>query len=325
VPRRAGLRSEDLLRKPPSFRSFAFVEVDDSAGVLSIRPGRWTVDSDLVVPAGYRLRCGPGTQLDLVRSAVILSRSPIELRGAPGDPVVIESSDQSGQGLLVLDAGERSTLEHASFRGLRNPDREGFELTGAVTFYRSPVAISHSEFRGNRSEDGLNLVRSPFEIEDSRFAETTSDAFDADFSDGEIRRSFFRDTGNDAIDVSGSRVTVSDVRVERAGDKGMSAGEQAELTIHGAEVVDSSLGVASKDRSRVVADRLVVSGVKVGFALYTKKSEFGPASMELREVRLEGAQTPYLVESGSKLLLSGDPVEPNASAVYDQLYGAENG
>ncbi len=324
-PRRRGLPEGDLLRRPPNVGEFAFLEVDAVARTIRVRPGSWTVDRDLVVPQGYRLRAGAGARLDLVRSAMILSRSALELRGEATDPVVIESSDGTGQGVLVLDAGEQSTLLHVAFRGLRNPDRSGWKLTGAVTFYRSPVAISRCEFGANQSEDSLNLVRSPFEIEEIFVHDTSSDAFDADFSDGVIRRSFFRGMVNDAIDVSGSRVTVSSVRIEKAGDKGLSAGEHSDLTIRDTEVRDSKIGVASKDRSTVVAEGLRVIDGKIGFALYEKKSEFGPASMELLDARLEGVATPYLLEQGSKLVMGGRAIEPNATGVYDTLYGAHSG
>jgi hypothetical protein len=278
-----------------------------------------------VVPAGYRLRAGPGTRLDLVGSSLILSRSPLEFRGLPGDPVLIESSDGSGQGLVVLDAGERSLLEHVAFRGLRNPDRKDWKLTGSVTFYRSPVSIAHADFGHNASEDSLNLVRSPFEIEEMVIHDTASDAFDADFSDGTIRRSAFRDLVNDAIDVSGSRVTVAGIRIERVGDKGVSAGEGADLVVRDVEVVGGSIGVASKDRSTMVAEGLRLTDVKIGFALYEKKSEFGAASMDVRGARLENAGTPYLLEQGSQLVMDGRDVTPNATGVYDRLYGAEHG
>jgi len=324
-PRRVGDPPRELLRRPANFREFAFVEVDDQARVISIRPGSWTLDRDLVVPEGYRLRCGGGTRLDLTRSALVLSRSPLEFHGRPDAPIEIGSSDGTGQGLVVLDAGERSNLQHVKFHGLRHPDRPGWGLTSAVTFYRSPVAISHGEFRSNVSGDSINLVRSPFEIEDSAFLDASSDAFDADFSDGTIRNSVFRGAGNDAIEVSGARVTVASVLIERAGDKGLSAGENAELVLRDVEVRDSSIGVSSKDLSRVVADGLRVTGVKVGFTLYQNKSEFGPASMELRDTRVEEARTPYLLEQGSTLTLSGESVAPNATGLYAQLYGSGSG
>ncbi len=324
-PRRTGLPEGDLLRRPPNAGEFGFLDVDEQERVIAIRPGAWTVDRDLIVPPGYRVRCGAGTRIDLVRSAVIVSRSPLEFHGREEDPIRIESSDGTGQGLLVIDAGSGSTLEHVAFRGLRNPDRKGWKLTGAVTFYRSPVSISHGDFGENASEDSLNVVRSPFEIDETFIHDTFSDAFDADFSDGTIRRSMFRNTGNDAIDISGSRVTVAAVRIETAGDKGVSAGEQAALTLEDVQVDGGAIGVASKDKSSVVAAGLRLSGVKVGFALYQKKSEFGPATMDVRDTRLDGAETPYLLEQGSKLVMDGQAVAPNATGVYDKLYGAENG
>jgi hypothetical protein len=324
-PRGQGLPEADLLRQAPNAAGFDFVEVDQAAREIRVRPGAWTVDRDLIVPAGYRLRAGAGTRLDLVRNAAIVSRSPLELRGAPGDPVVFVSSDGTGQGLLVLDAGSPSTLEHVAFLGLRNPDRPGVKLTGAVTFYRSPVSISHAEFGNNLSEDGLSLVRSPFEIEEALFHDATSDGFDADFSDGAIRRSVFRGMANDGIEVSGGRVDLSSVHIEKAGNRGLSAAEQADLALRDVEVRDSKIGIASRDRSRVVADTLRVVDVEIGFALYAKKSEFGPASMELREARLEGAATPYLLEQGSTLVREGRDVEPNATGVDAELYGPPNG
>jgi hypothetical protein len=83
--------------------------------------------------------------------------------------------------------------------------------------------------------------------------------------------------------------------------------------------------MASKDRSTLVAEGVRVIDVKIGFTLYEKKSEFGPATMELRDARLEGAATPYLLERGSKLVMEGRDIEPNATGVYDELYGPPNG
>ena len=53
-------------------------------------------------------------------------------------------------------------------------------------------------------------------------AETQSDAFDGDFVEGVIRNSVFMDLGNDGIDISGSNIRVENVKIIRAGDKGLS-------------------------------------------------------------------------------------------------------
>jgi hypothetical protein len=193
-------------------------------------------------------------------------------------------------------------------------ENAGWEPTGAVTFYESPVRISHAEFAFNRSEDGLNVVRSDFSIETTLFRDTRSDAFDADFANGSITRSSFVRAGNDAIDVSGSSVILSQVRVNGAGDKGVSGG---------VDVRDAVIGVASKDLSRIEVRSLRVRGADVGLAVFQKKSEFGPASIEARKLSLEGVRTPYLVETGSSVVVAGKSIASNGERLREALYSAK--
>ena len=89
------------------------------------------------------------------------------------------------------------------------PNEPGLNLTGAVTFYESPVSLAHVEFRSNAAEDSLNVVRTEFVLSDVEFIGATSDALDADFCQGRISNCRFFDTGNDAIDVSGSTIDIA--------------------------------------------------------------------------------------------------------------------
>jgi hypothetical protein len=320
-----GLVESDLMRRPPNAEEFDFLEVDAAAGVIRIAEGSWTVDRDVIVPRGYRLRADGGTRLDLLDSALILSYSPLDFRGSSDHPIVVESSDGTGQGLLVLSAEARSRLAHVAFRNLTNPSRSGWSVTGAVTFYESPVDLENVEFAGNRSEDALNVVRSDFSIDRSLFRNTQSDAFDADFSDGVVGRSSFEEIGNDAIDVSGSRVSVSDVRITRAGDKGLSAGEHSDMTIHGVSVDGARIGVASKDYSAVISEEVRIRASQVGFAAYQKKSEFGPASIVARKTAFDDVGTPHLIENRSQLRLDGEDVSTSGEGIEAVIYGPTNG
>lgn len=98
-------------------------------------------------------------------------------------------------------------------------------FTGAVTFHRSPVRVSHGRFLGARAEDALNIIRAEFESTNSEFADTASesDAFDGDFTEGVFERSIFHNIAADGIDARGSEVTVQDARFYNLGDKALSA------------------------------------------------------------------------------------------------------
>ena len=58
---------------------------------------------------------------------------------------------------------------------------------------------------------------------------TKSDAFDGDFVEGIVKDSNFINLGNDAIDVSGSDIKITNVTINKAGDKGLSAGDKVKF------------------------------------------------------------------------------------------------
>ncbi len=91
-----------------------------------------------------------------------MSFGPVEISGSSTNPVRISSSDGSAMGFTIIDAEERSLLEHVVFKGFNTLAYQGWNLTGAVSFYQSDVDISKHIFRRNNCEDALNIVRSNF-------------------------------------------------------------------------------------------------------------------------------------------------------------------
>ncbi|UCC50650.1 MAG: CotH kinase family protein [Anaerolineaceae bacterium] len=315
---------DDFLRQEPNVDAFDFLLTDEAAKEILIAPGAWHLQQSLIIPDGYRVIAGPGTQLDLADGAKILSYSPLEFRGDEELPVIIRSSDSTGQGLIVLNAEQRSVLDYVLFENLANPTQSGWEVTGAVTFYESPVDITRSKFIDNRSEDALNFIRSDFTVDDSFFKGALSDAIDSDFSSGEIANSSFVTIGNDAIDTSGSVVEVHDVFISNAGDKGVSAGENSQMTANRIEIVDSEIGVASKDLSTVILEDVNITGGHIGFTVYQKKPEFGAASIEVTGLELTQVDVPYLIEAASEMIIDDDVIEANGENIDDMLYGVNN-
>ena len=314
-----------FMRQEPNADQFDFITMDQDARKIHFKPGQWNLDQDLIIPSGYRVYCGGGTKIRLSNSASILSYSPLEFKGTEELPIVIQSEDSTGQGLLVLNAQQFSVLEYVTFHNLSNPSKGNWGLTGAVTFYESPVHFSHCQFENNRSEDGLNIIRTEFTIDHSLFKETFSDAFDGDFVKGTISNSVFLACGNDAVDLSGSEVEVRSLLIDRAGDKGLSAGENSQMVVKDVEILNSEIAVASKDRSEMHIDTIDISDCQIGFTLYQKKPEFDAAVIEVVHLTKNNVKVPYLVEERSKLVIDGSVIATNGQNVKDILYGVEYG
>lgn len=297
--------ANDFIRQASNVSDFKFLKVNDSEKKIFIKRGAWSIKSSLIIPKGYEVICQEGTVLDLLNSARILSYSPLKFLGSEKRPIVVCSTDLTGQGIVVMNAGGESMLKNTIFRELSNPSHAGWELTGAVTFYESDVTILCCQFLSNKSEDGLNIVRSDFSIGRSFFNKTAFDALDIDFSKGEILNTSFVDCGNDAIDISGSVVKIRDIFVDGAGDKGLSVGEASTVTADTLEIQNAGISAASKDTSSLTINGITISGCKVGFSVYQKKPEFGSAFMTVTGLISEKIEIPYLVEKESKLEVNG--------------------
>ena len=301
----------DFLRKNSDLSTLKFLKVDETTKRILLKPGKWTIANNVVIPPGYLVLASNGVELDIINSALFLSRSPVNFKGSEEQPVLIASSDASGQGFIVMEAKKPSMLNYVKFFNLSNPAQGGWSTTGAVTFYESPVVIQNTLFANNYTEDALNIIHSNFEINNSIFENTQADAFDADFSHGSIRKTTFFNIGSDAIESSGSVVNVSDVYINKAASRGLNAGLSGQINGSNITIEKAEAAVSSKDSSVIRLQNLSLVDNRVGFTVFKKKVEYGPASVVVDGIRDNQKVRNYKVEAGSQLLIDGKQVESN--------------
>ena len=317
-----GFLATDFIRQKPNIEKFNFLFVDNASERILVKYGDWELTDSLIIPAGYTVVCVEGTRLDLNNNATVLSYSPLQFFGTEDNPIIISSSDSTGQGIAVLNADEKSVLENVVFKNLSAPSQLGWQLTGVVTFYESPVKIDGCQFSDNKvGDDMINIIRSEFKIKNSLFKHSLSDAIDVDFGKGSISQTSFVDCGNDGMDFSGSVVEVTECFVNGADDKGVSVGENSRVNINKMELKNCYIAAASKDMSQVTITNVKLSTCEVGFTAYQKKSEFGPSAMAVASVDMVNVITPYLIEEGSTLLVDNQKIDTTQKNVWAILYG----
>jgi len=314
--------TSDFIRQKPNFEAFGFLSVKDVS--IFIKKGYWDLNENLIIPAGFTVFAGEGTTLNLKNGSKILSYSNLEFIGSRDNPISIISSDGTGEGVVVINAEGDSVFEFVVFDNLSEPFEGNWHLTGAVTFYESDVKFYNSKFLNSNSEDSLNIIRSNFVIKSSIFNKAFSDCLDCDFSSGSIKDTSFIDCGDDALDFSGSSVNVINLNVFKAGDKGVSVGESSVVKVGKAIINRAMIGLASKDGSELIVENVKISNSKYGFAVYQKKSEYGPSSIDASGYELvKNVNNSYIVEVNSNLLLDDEHIPGDKEDVYKQLYGAD--
>ena len=268
---------------------------------IAFHPGRHQVQEHIYIPAGYQVEIPAGTVLDLLKGAAFVSRSPVHAEGEQELPIRIISSDGSGNGFTILNAGITSVFKNVDFSGLNTLSTANWHLTGAVNLYESPVRFYRCRFANNHCEDALNIIRSEFQLDACRFDQVFSDGFDSDFSKGEIRNCAFFNTGNDGLDVSGSIVNVFECQFDTNGDKGISVGEASDLTVFNSSFKNAPIALASKDQSTLYVRNVTLENCEQGFAAFQKKPEYGGATILVDSYKATNVKRLYVEGEGSKV------------------------
>lgn len=300
----AAALAEALARHP-------FLNWEGGSNRLRVDAGVWDVEGSLVLPEGVGLLLMAGVELRFAEGESLVSSGALLFRGTAEKPVRLRPSEghETWGGLASIRSEAAHSWNHVVVEATAGIARSGWRPTGGVTLRGADVKISNSVFRGNRSEDALNLVRSEFELENVEFDDTSSDAVDADFSNGVIRGGSFSEIGGDGIDVSGAKIEVDGVELVDIADKAISVGEASRVHVHDVRIERVATGVASKDRSELfLEDSLIGTASVAGVTVFTKKPEYGPASATLEDVEMNAVAREVLVQMGSNATVDGEAV-----------------
>ena len=287
---------------------------------IHIKSGDIIVDNPIVIPSGYTVCFEPGTSIDFRNKSMFLSFSSVQMVGSLSAPIKITSSDFSANGFTVIQGQSRSNLENVIFENLNTLDYKGWTITGAVNFYENDVDINNATFYRNQCEDALNIIRSDFIVQNSKFENIYSDAFDSDFCTGIVRNTTFNHIGNDAIDFSGSQISIFDTDIINANDKGISGGEDSQLKLYNINISESNIGIASKDKSQLEVKGVVITNCNYGLVLLQKKPEYGPAFMKLTDCEIISPKTKFLIEKGSEIIFNGIIMKGDTENVAEMFY-----
>jgi len=297
----------------------SFIQRENNGAVLRINSGVYRVNEDIVIPKKTKLIIESGTDIDFINGAGFLSLSPVELIGTANRGVLIHSSDNSANGFTVIAPGSKSKIIHTQFNGFSSLEKYNRSLTGAVTFYESELKIENSAFLNNNCEDGVNLIRCKFIMDNTTIDGSSSDGFDADFCQGTVKSSFFRNAGNDCLDFSGSKITVKSCLISNAKDKGISCGENSKVDIVHCILENVNVAIVAKDLSEINVDKTTISDAKYHFAVYQKKAEYGPAHIKVKESTHAKLREKYLLGIGSILEFNDNSIIGENSINVDSI------
>ncbi len=163
-------------------------------------------------------------------------------------------------------------------------------LTGCLTFLDMTVNDVEIDINGSSCEDGVNLIRVNGNIKKVVIKNVLSDAFDVDFSKLNFKKIEISSAGNDCIDFSYGSYYIENTVLKNCKDKGISVGENSNLTLNKAKVSETNIGIASKDSSIIKVHDVTNYAVNTCFSAYNKKQEFWGGKIMVKKHNCQPSQ-----------------------------------
>ena len=309
------------------FLSFFQLSKDDNTLVLKNK--NTIISEKIIIPKGYNVILKAGETIDLISSSAILSYSTFNVKGEKDEMVKVKSSDSTGQGIHIIQINDSSKINYLDFSNqfsFYDTLQSNYQsLPSAFTIYGGKVNIENSIFRNLKSEDAINLFRTEFYIDQVEIIKTFSDAFDADFCNGVMKKCSFINCGNDGVDISGGSLEISESEFLNIKDKAVSAGEKSKLKVSKCSIQNSSMGIISKDLSIVESIENKLLDCEIGYCAFQKKGEFGPGEIFSNNDVIINCSVNNLIEYNSNLTLNGEKIRVFQNNVIDYLYGRKYG
>jgi len=283
-----------------------FVPDSQRDDLVVLPGGRQRIPRTVVVPQGVTLKIQPGAVLEMGPEVSLVCFGPIIADGTAETPIqIVPAADSPWGTVAAVRSGGGSVFRHVHLAGGQGATVDGILFTGALAVHDGDAIVEHCRITDCPAEDALNIKNATATIRETLFRDNHSDAIDLDFVDGEVTRCHFIRNAGDGIDISGSRITIAGNQIERAGDKGISIGEQSRVTLENNLLVDNVIGVAVKDLSEARIDNCTFIRNATSVAAYRKKPIFGGCRAQVRASILLETEKPVTTDPFSTVEVSG--------------------
>ena len=294
-----------------------FINVDEDKKEINFNQGKIIIKERLIIPSGYTVNFKQGTEITFEEEGQIISYSHLIIEGKKNNPIKFTTNSEKplannkfGNGISIINAKSKSVIKNTIFLRLTSPNvKSGEGLLGAINIYKSDIVFENCKFIENLGEDFLNIISSNFLIKNVLMNKINYDAVDFDFSVGIIDGISIINSGNDALDFSGSEVVAKNVSINQVGDKGISAGERSEIRIENVEINNANIAVASKDLSKLNIKNIDIKNSKIAAAAYQKKSEYGPGFLNIEQIKIANTLNTYLSEKRSIIKVNDETIK----------------
>jgi hypothetical protein len=246
---------------------------------IRLGPGEIAITETKVFQEHQSVEIAAGTDFRMGPRASLIFRGPVYFRGTRLQPITIDKAGDEHWGGIAIQGPrtEGSVLNFVNAKNGSRPRGERIPYPGMINIHDTQrIAVRNCRFSDNQISDDVVHVAyvKGLQAEDCIVGNGYSDAWDLEFVDAELKRLHVRRVGDDALDLMGSNVDLSDSIFSSCKGNGISSGEESRATVRNTLVADSRVGVLIKNASSARLFSTMLFRNHIGVRVYQREVRF---------------------------------------------------
>jgi hypothetical protein len=297
----AELTCEDFVNAEPNYTKFEFVKVDEANKRIDFLAGNFSISENLIIPDGYSVNASSGFTISLENNSSIVSFSPVNLLGSEENPILINSMDSTGKGIILLNCSNISNFQWVNFVDLNLKAKKKDSYQAIITTYESTCKFNNCIFTSN-AEIAISHYKSRLIIQQTQFFKFQKKAIEIIYGELKLNNLKFSQCKT-AIDLNGSKGSMDDIVIKNA-EIGLKMDNGSTSKCKNWVIEDSDTGIYLTNLSKLTIDHLKLKNISTGLKAEKKSDVFGPAIIQVTHLEKIKVKSVSEIDNKSKVTIN---------------------
>ena len=249
-----------------------------------LKAGDYNIRKTIIFPNNAAFVINPGAKIFLSEGVSIYVRGDFTANGTKNSPILVQNIENEPFGSFAIKGTTlnpaKVMINNFHLSGGSESVLDGAYFSSQLSIHIADVNITNSFFKNSFSDDGINIKHSVVEIKNNSFINNYADQVDLDYVHGLVTSNVFDFIGDsegkltDGLDISGSKLFISENIIQNMADKGVSVGEKSVAIVTNNIIQDNNIGIALKDGSRVCLNNNYINKNFDNVSIFIKKNMY---------------------------------------------------
>jgi hypothetical protein len=294
------LLNEDFVNVTPNYKKFEFIKVDETIKRIDFLDGSFSISENLIIPEGFSVYASSGFAISLENNSAIVSFSPLNFEGTEESPILINSLDSTGKGIILLNCSNISNFQWVNFEDLNVNAKKKETYQAIITTYESPSRFINCIF-SSHAKKAISHYKSLLTIQHSQFFKFEKTAVEIIYGEAKLNSIKFGKC-NTAIYLNGSKGNFDNILMKNS-EIGLRMSNGSNSKCKNWFIEDSGIGMYLTDLSELGIDKIRLRNIQVGFRAEKKSDVFGPSNIIVTNLTKANVKSVSQTDKKSKVII----------------------